>query len=90
MPAPAGKTVLIIGASRGLGYPLAAEYLARGFDLLFVNAGVANGPRETVADVSTDTFVRLMVTKCAEPRSPRTSPIRDLRPYSGLPPCREG
>jgi NAD(P)-dependent dehydrogenase (short-subunit alcohol dehydrogenase family) len=27
MTAPAGKTVLIIGASRGLGYALAAEYL---------------------------------------------------------------
>jgi NAD(P)-dependent dehydrogenase (short-subunit alcohol dehydrogenase family) len=112
MTAPADKTALIIGASRGLGYALAAEYLARGwqvtatvrgagrtglhdlarssagrlvvetvditvpeevaalherlaqttFDLLFVNAGVTNGPGETVADVSTDTFVRLMVT----------------------------
>ncbi len=28
MTAPAGKTALIIGASRGLGYALAAEYLA--------------------------------------------------------------
>jgi NAD(P)-dependent dehydrogenase (short-subunit alcohol dehydrogenase family) len=117
MTAPAGKTVLIIGASRGLGYALAAEYLARGwqvtatargagrarlhdlarssagrlvvetvditipeqvaawherlaqatFDLLFVNAGVTNGPGETVADVSTDTFVRLMVTNALSP-----------------------
>jgi NAD(P)-dependent dehydrogenase (short-subunit alcohol dehydrogenase family) len=108
---------LIIGASRGLGYALAAEYLARGwqvtatvrgarrtdlhelasssagrlvietiditapgqiaalhhrlahttFDLLFVNAGVTNGPAETVADVSTDTFVRLMVTNALSP-----------------------
>ena len=32
------------------------------FDLLFVNAGVTNGPEETVTDVPTDTFVRLMVT----------------------------
>jgi NAD(P)-dependent dehydrogenase (short-subunit alcohol dehydrogenase family) len=117
MTAPAGKTALIIGASRGLGYALAAEYLARGwqvtatvrgagrtalhdlarssddrlvvesvditvpeqvaalhgrlaqatFDLLFVNAGVTNGPEETVADVSTDTFVRLMVTNALSP-----------------------
>src|ERR1022692_459362 len=117
MTAPAGKTALIIGASRGLGYALAAEYLARGwqvtatvrgagrtglhdlarssagrlvvetvditvpeqvaalrerlaqttFDLLFVNAGVTNGPGETVADVSTDTFVRLMVTNALSP-----------------------
>jgi NAD(P)-dependent dehydrogenase (short-subunit alcohol dehydrogenase family) len=114
---PDGKTVLIIGASRGLGYALAAEYLARGwqvtatargagrtglhdlagssagrlvvetvditvpeqvtalherlarttFDLLFVNAGVTNGPGETVADVSTDTFVHLMVTNALSP-----------------------
>src|ERR1700691_4599560 len=117
MTAPAGQTVLIIGASRGLGYALAAEYLARGwqvtatvrgagrtalpdlakasdgplvvetvditvpeqvaalhqrlaqttFDLLFVNAGVTNGPEETVANVPTDTFVRLMVTNALSP-----------------------
>jgi NAD(P)-dependent dehydrogenase (short-subunit alcohol dehydrogenase family) len=117
MAAPARKTALIIGASRGLGYALAAEYLARGwqvtatvrgagrtslhdvaessagqlvvetvditvpeqvaalherlaqatFDLLFVNAGMTNGPEETVADVSTDTFVRLMVTNALSP-----------------------
>ena len=117
MTAPAGQTALIIGASRGLGYALAAEYLARGwqvtatvrgagwtglhdlarssagrlavetvditvpeqvaalhdrlaqatFDLLFVNAGVTNGPGETVADVSTDTFIRLMVTNALSP-----------------------
>jgi NAD(P)-dependent dehydrogenase (short-subunit alcohol dehydrogenase family) len=117
MTAPDGKTALIIGASRGLGYALAAEYLARGwrvtatvrgagrtglhdlagssagrlvveavditvpeqvaalherlagvmFDLLFVNAGVTNGPEETIADVSTDTFVRLMVTNALSP-----------------------
>jgi NAD(P)-dependent dehydrogenase (short-subunit alcohol dehydrogenase family) len=117
MTASAVKNVLIIGASRGLGYALAAEYLSRGwqvtatvrgtgptqlhdlaessvgrlvvetvditvpeqvaalherlaqepFDLLFVNAGVTNGPGETVADVSTDTFVRLMVTNALSP-----------------------
>ena len=126
MTAP-GKTALIIGASRGLGYALAAEYLARGwrvtatergtgrsalhdlagsaagrlvvetvditvpgevaalrqrladtrFDLLFVNAGVTNGPQETVADVSTDTFVRLMVTNAL-------SPMRVVEVLSGL------
>ena len=37
------------------------------FDLLFVNAGVTNGPEETAADVSTDTFVRLMVTNALSP-----------------------
>jgi NAD(P)-dependent dehydrogenase (short-subunit alcohol dehydrogenase family) len=117
MTTTTGKSALIIGASRGLGYALAAEYLARGwqvtatvrsarrtdlddlakssdgrlvvetvditvpeevaalhdrlaqvtFDLLFVNAGVTNGPEETVADVSTDTFIRLMVTNALSP-----------------------
>jgi NAD(P)-dependent dehydrogenase (short-subunit alcohol dehydrogenase family) len=117
MTAAAVENVLIIGASRGLGYALAAEYLSRGwrvtatvrgagptqlhdlaessggrlivetvditvpeqvaalherlaqetFDLLFVNAGVTNGPEETVADVATDTFVRLMVTNALSP-----------------------
>ena len=117
MTAAAVENVLIIGASRGLGYALAAEYLSRGwrvtatvrgagptqlhdlaessggrlivetvditvpeqvaalherlaqetFDLLFVNAGVTNGLEETVADVATDTFVRLMVTNALSP-----------------------
>jgi NAD(P)-dependent dehydrogenase (short-subunit alcohol dehydrogenase family) len=37
------------------------------FDLLFVNAGVKNDDRETVADVSTDEFVRVMVTNALSP-----------------------
>jgi NAD(P)-dependent dehydrogenase (short-subunit alcohol dehydrogenase family) len=117
MAATTGRSALIIGASRGLGYAMTAEYLARGwqvtatmrgagrtglpdlatstagrlvvetvditvpeqvaalhdrlaqttFDLLFVNAGVTNGPEETVADVSTGTFVWLMVTNALSP-----------------------
>jgi NAD(P)-dependent dehydrogenase (short-subunit alcohol dehydrogenase family) len=109
--------VLLIGASRGLGYALAEEYTGRGshvvatvrgrgrtalhdlrlrtngqleiehvdinapeqiemlrerlkarvFDLLFVNAGVANRAEETVADVEADEFVRLMVTNALSP-----------------------
>ena len=109
--------VLLIGASRGLGRAIAAEYLQRGarvvatvrgsgntalhdlqpgadgrlevehvdiavpeqvtglrqrldgrtFDLLFVNAGVTNSPQETSADVTTDEFVRLMVTNALSP-----------------------
>jgi NAD(P)-dependent dehydrogenase (short-subunit alcohol dehydrogenase family) len=127
-----GKTALIIGASRGLGYALAAEYLARGwqvtatvrsggrtelhelasssagqlvvetvditipeevaalhdrladssFDLLFVNAGVTNGPGETVADVSTETFVRLMVTNALSPMRV-VEALQDLVPATG-------
>jgi NAD(P)-dependent dehydrogenase (short-subunit alcohol dehydrogenase family) len=132
MTAPAGQTALIIGASRGLGYALAAEYLARGwqvtatvrgagrtglhdlaessagrllvetvditvpeqvaalrerltqktFDLLFVNAGVTNGPEETVADVPTDIFVRLMVTNALSPMRV-VETLQDLVPPDG-------
>jgi NAD(P)-dependent dehydrogenase (short-subunit alcohol dehydrogenase family) len=110
-------TVLLIGASRGLGYAIAEEYIDRGshvvatvrgagrtalhdlqdlagsrleiehvdinateqvqtlhdrlgsrtFDLLFVNAGVTNGPEETTADVTTAEFTRLMVTNALSP-----------------------
>ncbi|HEX3826876.1 MAG TPA: SDR family NAD(P)-dependent oxidoreductase [Sporichthyaceae bacterium] len=110
-------TVLLVGASRGLGYALAAEYIERGsrvvatvrgsartplheladtaggrleiehvdinspeqiqglrerlvarrFDLLFVNAGVANDREETSAQVSTEEFTRLMVTNALSP-----------------------
>lgn len=119
------KTLLLIGASRGLGYAMVEEYLKRGWrviataregsaqplrrladtaggaleveivdinapeqvaalrarlaarpaaqpgegaiDMLFVNAGVKNDDRETVADVSTDEFVRVMVTNALSP-----------------------
>jgi NAD(P)-dependent dehydrogenase (short-subunit alcohol dehydrogenase family) len=111
------QTVLLIGASRGLGYAMAEEYLRRGWqviatvrdgskdtlrslaaafdgaleiesvditaprqiaalrarlanrqlDVLFVNAGVKNDDRETVADVSTEEFVRVMVTNALSP-----------------------
>jgi NAD(P)-dependent dehydrogenase (short-subunit alcohol dehydrogenase family) len=37
------------------------------FDLLFINAGVKNDDRETIADVSTDEFVRVMVTNALSP-----------------------
>lgn len=118
MPTPSSdKQLLLIGASRGLGFALAEEYLKRGwhvvaterakkssqlhnlveasggrleietvdinhldqvaallarlatrtFDLLFVNAGVKNDDRETIADVSTDEFVRVMTTNALAP-----------------------
>jgi NAD(P)-dependent dehydrogenase (short-subunit alcohol dehydrogenase family) len=38
---------------------LRARLASRKFDLLFVNAGVKNDDRETIADVSTDEFVRV-------------------------------
>jgi NAD(P)-dependent dehydrogenase (short-subunit alcohol dehydrogenase family) len=40
---------------------------SRKFDLLFVNAGVTNGPDETSADVTTEEFTRLMVTNALSP-----------------------
>jgi NAD(P)-dependent dehydrogenase (short-subunit alcohol dehydrogenase family) len=111
------KSLLLIGASRGLGLALTEEYLKRGwqvvatertgsrsklhqwaatgdgrldietvdithpeqvaalgarlasrrFDMLFVNAGVKNDDRETIADVSTEEFVRVMVTNALSP-----------------------
>jgi NAD(P)-dependent dehydrogenase (short-subunit alcohol dehydrogenase family) len=116
MPATSSdKQLLLIGASRGLGFALAAEYLKRGwyvvatervrstsqlknllrasdgrleietvditypdqvaalrarlasrqFDMLFVNAGV--GTRDLIADISTDEFIRMMVTNALSP-----------------------
>ena len=125
-------SVLLIGASRGLGLAMAEEYLERGwqvtgtvrgprttglhdlaersngqlrieavdinvpdqvralrqrlqsrsFDLLFVNAGVANGPDETIADVSTEEFTRLMVTNALSPMRVLET-LQDLVPAHG-------
>lgn len=112
------STVLIVGASRGLGLAMAVEFLAKGwnvvgtvcgsertalhdladghagrieiesldvtepdeiaalhkrlsgrsFDILFHNAGTANrNQEETIADVSTEEFVRVMVTNALSP-----------------------
>jgi NAD(P)-dependent dehydrogenase (short-subunit alcohol dehydrogenase family) len=124
------KRLLLIGASRGLGFALAEEYLKRGwhvvatertggksklhdlqsaaggkleiehvdinapeevaalrsrlasqvFDLLFVNAGTKNDDRETIADVATDEFVRVMVTNAL-------SPMRVIETFESLVPA---
>lgn len=111
-------TILLIGASRGLGYAMAEELFKRGwgvvatvrasatrtrlhdladsaagrvtietldinapseltslrerlagqlFDMLFVNAGTTNEPTETIGDVTTEEFVRVMVTNALSP-----------------------
>jgi len=116
MPTPSSnKQLLLIGASRGLGFALAEEYVKRGwhvvaternrttsklhdllgsakdrleietvdinypdqvaalrarlasrkFDMLFVNPGV--GDRAMIGDVSTDEFIRVMVTNALSP-----------------------
>jgi len=125
------ESVLLIGASRGLGLAMAEEYVQRGwqvmgtvrgsgrtglhdlferskgqleietvdinvpdqvltlhqrlksrlFDLLFIDAGVTNGPQETIADVSTEEFTRLMVTNAL-------SPMRVLEALQDLVPAR--
>ena len=124
------ETVLIVGASRGLGLGLAREYAQRGWrvigtvrpgssqtglhalaeemadrvlmetvdinvpqqvdglrqrlaglriDLLFVNAGIANGPDETLPGTTTDAFTMLMVTNAL-------SPLRMIEAFADLVP----
>ncbi|WP_304177416.1 SDR family NAD(P)-dependent oxidoreductase [Phenylobacterium aquaticum] len=47
---------------------LRARLAGRRFDLLFVNAGVANAhPNQSLAEVDTDEFVRVMVTNALSP-----------------------
>ena len=126
------KTVLLVGASRGLGFAMVEEYLKRGWrviatgrksstgklrqlsestqgaleveavditipdqvsalhgrlkdrqlDLLFVNAGVKNDDGETIADVSTEEFVRVMVTNALSPMRVIEA-FQDLVPPTG-------
>ncbi len=133
MPNPSHpKSLLLIGASRGLGYAMADEYLERGwrvvgtvrggartklhdradaserleietvdickpdeivalhdrlagrsFDVLFVNAGVTNDPGETIGEVATDEFVRVMVTNALGPMR-AIEGLLDLVSPSGL------
>jgi NAD(P)-dependent dehydrogenase (short-subunit alcohol dehydrogenase family) len=126
------KTVLLIGASRGLGFAMVEAYLKRGYrviatgrtdsteklrhdaarwadalevetvditipeqvaalhdrlvdrhiDMLFVNAGVTNDHRETLADVSTEEFIRVMVTNALSPMRVIET-FQDLVPPTG-------
>ena len=46
---------------------LKSRLAGRIFDLLFVNAGVTNPRHETVGEVSTDEFVRVMITNALSP-----------------------
>lgn len=52
----------------------------RTLDLLFVNAGVSNGPHETVADVSTEEFTRVMVTNALSPMRVIEALFAQVRP----------
>jgi NAD(P)-dependent dehydrogenase (short-subunit alcohol dehydrogenase family) len=117
LPPSSERQLLLIGASRGLGFALAEEYLKRGwgvvaterdrttsklcnllgtsdrrleietvdidhpdqvatlrarvasrrFDMLFVNAGVTNDGGKTIPEVSTDEFIRVMITNALSP-----------------------
>jgi NAD(P)-dependent dehydrogenase (short-subunit alcohol dehydrogenase family) len=121
------KSLLLIGASRGLGLAIAEQYLKRGWhvigtvrggdqtklhglrehwktqleietvditkpdevvalrirlqgrmqDFVLLNAGVKNDDEETIADVSTEEFVRVMVTNAL-------SPLRAIETLKGL------
>lgn len=128
------RTLLIIGASRGIGYAMAAEFLTRGwhvvgtvrgtantplhdlaakhkdrveieslditqpdeiealsgrlagrrFEMLFVNAGIANQNQDdTIAEVATDDFVRVMITNALSPMRVIEG-LQSLVPASGL------
>jgi NAD(P)-dependent dehydrogenase (short-subunit alcohol dehydrogenase family) len=55
----------------------------RKIDLLFVNAGVANNPRETIGEVSTEEFVRVLETNALNPmRTIET--LQHLVPATGV------
>jgi NAD(P)-dependent dehydrogenase (short-subunit alcohol dehydrogenase family) len=136
-PAPSNETknsILLVGASRGLGLAMAAEFLKKGwnvvgtirgtartelhdltaeygerleietlditepnqiaalrgrlsgrsFDILFANAGTADAnPEESIAEVSTDEFVRVMVTNALSPMRVIEG-LQDLVPANGL------
>jgi NAD(P)-dependent dehydrogenase (short-subunit alcohol dehydrogenase family) len=46
---------------------LRARLADRRFDLLFVNAGITNDPSETIGEVSTEDFTRVMATNALGP-----------------------
>jgi NAD(P)-dependent dehydrogenase (short-subunit alcohol dehydrogenase family) len=46
---------------------LATRLSGQSFDLLFVNAGVTNTPTQTIGEVTTDDFVRVMITNALGP-----------------------
>ncbi|SCB29836.1 SDR family NAD(P)-dependent oxidoreductase [Rhizobium hainanense] len=127
-------SILIIGASRGLGHAMAEEFFKKGwsvvgtvrasasrtklhdladrsngrvtletldinepaqlaslrerldgrvFDMLFVNAGTTNVPTETIGEVTTEEFVRVMVTNALSPMR-TVEGLQDLVSSTGL------
>ena len=132
-PRDTAGTILLVGASRGLGLAMADGFLKKGwavvgtvrgsartklhdlaneyegrveieslditepdqiatlhdrlsgrsFDILFVNAGTANPDDETIAAVSTEEFVRVMVTNALSPMRV-VEGLQNLVPANGL------
>ena len=63
---------------------LRGRLAGRTFDVLFVNSGVTNNnPEDTVAEVSTDEFVRVMVTNALSPMRV-VEALQDLVPPTGV------
>ena len=54
----------------------------RAIDVLFVNAGISNNPLETIGDVATGEFVRVMVTNALSPMRV-VEALQDLVPPTG-------
>ncbi len=133
-PNQKNPTILLIAASRGLGFAMAEEFLKKGwnvvgtvragsvraklhdladafkgrleveildiceeaqvtalrqrlsgrlFEMLFVNAGTTNNETETIAEVTTEEFVRVMVTNALCPMRVIES-LQDLVTATGL------
>ncbi|TPQ43951.1 3-oxoacyl-ACP reductase [Burkholderia ubonensis] len=62
---------------------LRARLSGRRFDMLFVNAGTSNDPAETIGEVTTDEFVRVMIMNALAPmRTIET--LQDLVTADGL------
>jgi NAD(P)-dependent dehydrogenase (short-subunit alcohol dehydrogenase family) len=61
---------------------LRARLSSRAFEFLFVNAGVANMADENIGDVSTEEFVRVMVTNALSPMRV-VETFEDLVPPTG-------
>lgn len=55
----------------------------RAFEMLFVNAGVTNNEKDTIGDVTTDEFMRVMVTNALSPMRVVES-LQDLVTATGL------
>ena len=62
---------------------LRARLEGASLDLLFVNAGIANHPAETIAEVSTETFVQVMITNALAPMRVIEA-FQDLVPEGGV------